>query len=170
MAARAAFTTTFDGAWIARLMTLVGVGVIGTATVDLLACQGEDPPPTSALSNVRDERSGLEFPRTLAPHQANQADQTLVGVGTRTMTVFQVYTYSVGLYMDVKQFHEEIHAQRQTFGPTEVSSAAFTSALLAGHVDLSLRLTPYRQTDFSHLRDGLAKALESRNTSVDVRP
>ena len=54
--------------------------------------------------------------------------------------------------------------------PSDVTSnmltPEFISRILSPQVERSLRISPYRQASFSHLRDGFAKAVESRWSKI----
>lgn len=91
-------------------------------------------------------------------------------LGTRTVTFLEICVYTVGLYVD-EAFLQAQQRRLQTLlqdagapGATPGKDALpppLVDALLDGS-QRALRIVAYRDAEFSHLRDGLARALEQR--------
>jgi hypothetical protein len=107
------------------------------------------------------------FPRQL---RNNSDSLTLIGSAVRTVTVFQFYTYTIGLYLA----DAELQALRQQFGAhVSPEQAATALAALGEHVTASgsetvavLRLVPYRKATPPHLLGSLSRATCQRVKEV----
>ena len=114
---------------------------------------------------------------------------TLVGLGTRTVTFLGIQVYVVGFYVatqDIAQLQhylvKKVNSMATTLIPSEKDTLRKSlkdakegeetwNAILADSKIRSIfRITPVRDTDFHHLRDGFVRAITGRsqgNTAYD---
>lgn len=114
---------------------------------------------------------------------ASGVEYTLVGVGTRTVTIFGIHVYVVGYYIatqDVAKLQKHLVKQVNPIATTLVpgerddlrkalldpnaSEEAWTTLLRDLRVRSAFRIIPVRNTDFHHLRDGFVRAITARSS------
>ncbi|KAI5458495.1 chalcone-flavanone isomerase-domain-containing protein [Mariannaea sp. PMI_226] len=135
-----------------------------TIDVDNLpTTQGEAGPIAAAIS-----KQGTEF--------------TLVGLGTRSVTFIGIEVYVVGFYVatqDIAKLQDylvkkinplatalipsEKEALRNTLKDATESEETWNAVLKDAGCRTAFRITPVRDTDFPHLRDGLVRAIQARS-------
>lgn len=129
----------------------------------------EQQQPIDSRHNVQEEEddkwhidpsTNLRLPRQIAnPISYTSAGDPfeLVASGVRTVSFLSIQVYVASLYIPTT------HMQRllSTAEPSSSVQDLLKSALEQG-VPMVLRVTPTRNTDFAHLRDGFARAIQSR--------
>lgn len=124
--------------------------------------------PSSPIQASISDKEGTEF--------------TLVGLGTRTVTFLGIQVYIVGFYVatqDIERLQhylvKKVNPLATTLIPSEKDSLRTTlrdpaegeeiwDAILRDSGSRSLfRITPVRDTDFHHLRDGFVRAIVARS-------
>lgn len=109
----------------------------------------------------------------LAPRDPlNDEEYTLVGLGIRTVSIFSIQVYVLGLYVRTSDLSElqaqlihHVNPAASTLVPNEKSdlqtalldpskSQEIWNALLTAPIRSAWRVVPTRNTDFNHLRDG----------------
>lgn len=108
---------------------------------------------------MEDPDSHILFPAEIQPLGA-RSPHRCVGVGTRSVTIFGLYVYSVGLYVREDDVWRVL--QPADAAAADILTPAFLARLASPAVERSIVLSPYRTAAFSHLRDGFAKAAETR--------
>lgn len=138
------------------------------------------------------------FPRTIEiklpteqrpsnPIQASISDNegtefTLVGLGTRTVTLFGIQVYVVGFYVatqDVAKLQhylvKKVNSLATTLIPSEKETLrkslldakegeeTWDAILRDAGCRSAFRITPVKDTDFHHLRDGFVRAITGRS-------
>lgn len=113
----------------------------------------------------------------------NQEEYTLIGLGIRTVMWIQVYV--VGMYIrtkDIRTLQEklihEINPTASTLIPSEKemlktilldpekSRQMWTELLQVPGVKTAFRISPTRNTDFGHLRDGFVNGINARKAEA----
>ncbi len=122
----------------------------------------------SSLVKVVDAQTGTEY--------------TLVGLGMRTVTFIGIQVYLVGLYVatqDIAKLQhylvKRVNPMATTLIPSEKddlrkllrdpkeSEAMWTDMLQDAGCRTAFRISPVRDTDFHHLRDGFVRAIQARS-------
>lgn len=117
-------------------------------------------------ATVKDAVTGHEVPKRFAP-LGKEGVHALVGLGSRSVTFLYITVYSVGFYAKESDLAKFVAATKSTTTADSVLSPAFRDQFFApGAIERSLRLSPYRTVEMSHLRDGLGRALESRAGAI----
>eukprot|EP00052_Salpingoeca_macrocollata_P013851 m.108132 g.108132 ORF g.108132 m.108132 type:complete len:281 (-) comp19079_c0_seq1:1769-2611(-) len=148
--------------WAAATATAVVGAATATVAATAFVVSSEEPGFLDPIGHVL-------HPWSLPPGDITAEQKqtlTLIGAGTRTVTFVLFKVYSVGLYLDEEQARRAVRGVR----PSDDSNAAqltpaFLQRLLAPEVPRALRVVPVRPAAFTHLRDGFARALETRLTS-----
>ncbi|KAF2156413.1 hypothetical protein K461DRAFT_95610 [Myriangium duriaei CBS 260.36] len=102
----------------------------------------------------------------------NNEEYTLIGLGIRTVSVFSIQVYVLGLYvrtadlsgLQARLIHY-VNKDASTLVPSEkddlrqamldpTRSTEIWDELLRSHIKTAWRISPTRNTDFAHLRDG----------------
>lgn len=102
----------------------------------------------------------------------NHEEYTLIGLGIRSVSIFSIQVYVLGLYvrtadlstLQARLIHY-VNQEASTLVPSEkdtlrsamldpVHSAEIWQQLLASGIKTAWRISPTRNTDFAHLRDG----------------
>lgn len=96
-------------------------------------------------------------------------DYTLIASGMRTVTFLGFKVYAVGLYVPTKDAEKvrTIGLEYMKSHPTMTAVGLFDDRKITDgiindmvtQVPYAIRITPVRNTDFSHLRDGLTKSI-----------
>lgn len=122
-----------------------------------------------SLDGVTVDSSIDPFPSTLRNPKLFSSDYKLIATGVRSVTFLGFKVYGAGLYVPAKDeakvatiVREHL---RQNPGLTpeallndkELSQKVVSD--LALHVPYAIKITPVRNTDFGHLRDGLTKSI-----------
>lgn len=95
------------------------------------------------------------------------AKYRLLGHGVRSVTFLGFKVYGIGLYIDQKSQPVVLRVIRaataekdlQTIMKDPETSANVINQLLDEHINYTVRISPVRNTDFGHLRDGLVKSV-----------
>lgn len=133
--------------------------------VDLPSSQNPSSPIAAAIS----DNQGTEF--------------TLVGLGTRTVTFIGIEVYVIGFYVatqdidDLQRFLvKKINNLATTLIPSEKEALrkalqdpvegeeTWNSILRESNCRTAFRITPVKDTDFHHLRDGFVRAIGTRTS------
>ncbi|KAI6014167.1 chalcone-flavanone isomerase-domain-containing protein [Pisolithus marmoratus] len=101
-----------------------------------------------------DPGTSIAFPKTLRiPSKFPLPKFSLIGVGTRTVSLFGFKVYSVGFYVDLND-------------PKLQIPLAATPEEKIDHIvrntSCVIRIVPTRNTSYTHLRDGFVRALTAR--------
>ncbi|KAJ2904415.1 chalcone-flavanone isomerase [Zalerion maritima] len=138
-------------------------------------------------------RTVPHFPRKIIlPGNANTTsdgtvEYTLVGLGVRTVSFLQLPVYVVGLYIatqDIAGIQERlvkrVNPLASTLVPSErkdlrkrldepppAGNELWEEALFPART--ALRITPVRNTDFPHLRDGFVRAITARKDPQETK-
>eukprot|EP00049_Salpingoeca_infusionum_P018630 m.358057 g.358057 ORF g.358057 m.358057 type:complete len:294 (+) comp18027_c1_seq1:223-1104(+) len=143
--------------------TVAALAVGGVGAVAAFLASHDSLYANEQKTDVRvDPLSGIEHPETLTVATDAYTKYELVGVGMRMVTMFKFYVYSLGFYMqprDLDRLSSNWQLQPGVEGPfmNELQNPNFTKVL---------RIAPYRQADFGHIRDGLIKSIEQRLSSA----
>lgn len=140
----------------------------------------EAPPVNSSITpenSISVDSSIDAFPLSISP-QNNQNINTsfdLLGAGVRSVTFLGLKVYGIGLYLsteDIPQVKQVISATNDfdsALKDPELSTE-FISKLLDLHTRFAVRICPVRNTDFTHLKDGLIKSILSHPLSKSGSP
>ncbi|CAM1502678.1 Fc.00g074540.m01.CDS01 [Cosmosporella sp. VM-42] len=134
-----------------------------TVDIDVPSAQQSASPIAASIS----DKQGTEF--------------TLVGLGTRTVTFIGIEVYVVGFYVatqDIAKLQhylvKKINSLATTLIPSEKETLrkqlqdpvegeeTWNAILKDAGCRTAFRITPVRDTDFHHLRDGLVRAIGAR--------
>ncbi|KAF4965475.1 hypothetical protein FZEAL_10755 [Fusarium zealandicum] len=137
-------------------------------TIDIEEAGGAHNASGPIAAAVTDQR-GTEF--------------TLVGLGTRTVTFIGIEVYVVGFYVatqDVEKLQhylvKKINPLATTLIPSEKETLrkalqdategeeTWNAILKDAGCRSAFRITPVRDTDFPHMRDGLVRAIQARSS------
>ncbi|RSH78888.1 uncharacterized protein EHS24_001811 [Apiotrichum porosum] len=125
-----------------------------------------DAAPAPVDGDVKvDPATQVAHPLTLTP--ASTPALTLVGLGVRTVSFLSFKVYSAGFYVNDYVLRNSLHSLPgwSNFSATEITGPAgegMIQALLDSPADVAVRIVPFRNTDFSHLRDGFTRTLLAR--------
>ncbi|OCT53136.1 hypothetical protein CLCR_10317 [Cladophialophora carrionii] len=186
------------------------IALYPSASAEQIIKQDAPPPPTP--STVLDETSAKEveqvptgtstipfFPRIIhltsdappsTPGAANEGktdeEYQLVGLGIRTVSMFSIQVYVVGLYIAVSDIAalqqrlinavvppsqsvattlvpgEKDQLRQLLLDPTR-GEDIWNEILKDGHLRMAFRIVPTRNTDFMHLRDGFVRGITARS-------
>lgn len=129
------------------------------------------------------ESSLSPFPTFLEKnYQTNlNSNYELLGYGVRTVTFLSFKVYGIGLYIssgDIFKARKIIQGEiPQNFENPQViedtlrdptSSEAVVAKLLENDIKFAVRISPIRNTDFNHLKDGLIKSILAHPSSKEV--
>eukprot|EP00053_Salpingoeca_punica_P019874 m.203927 g.203927 ORF g.203927 m.203927 type:complete len:308 (+) comp17740_c2_seq1:3118-4041(+) len=137
---------------------------------DLAAAAAAAAPTTSTPNSadaaatsgwVEDPLSHVRHPPTLRV-AVFPTPLTLVGVGTRTVTFMRFQVYSAGLYVQPDGVRKAARAHPPTDASTTSGELSMQFLEQLYQQPRALRVSPVREAEFSHLRDGFARALETR--------
>jgi chalcone isomerase-like protein len=122
-------------------------------------------------------------PLTASIVDPSGVEYTLVGVGTRTVTIFGIHVYVVGYYIataDVAKLQKHLVKKVNPIATTLVpgerddlrkalldpkeSEEEWTALLRDLRCRSAFRIIPVRNTDFHHLRDGFVRAITARSS------
>ncbi|KAF4464504.1 chalcone isomerase subgroup [Fusarium albosuccineum] len=125
--------------------------------------------PAGPIAAAVTDKQGTEF--------------TLVGLGTRTVTFIGIEVYVVGFYVatqDIEKLQhylvKKINPLATTLIPSEKESLrkalqdategeeTWNAILKDAGCRTAFRITPVRDTDFPHMRDGLVRAIQARSS------
>lgn len=85
----------------------------------------------------------------------------IVASGVRTVSFLRIQVYVASLYLDEAEWQRFTSSRPASASSSQTLEELLRSALEAG-VPAVLKITPVRNTDFAHLRDGFARAIQSR--------
>ncbi|RVX70650.1 hypothetical protein B0A52_05302 [Exophiala mesophila] len=172
---------------------------IGGSISDNLAGNQVDQVPTGT-STIPTIPRLIYLPSTPAPSNpasANEPNGTeskveyqLVGLGIRTVSILSIQVYVVGLYIavaDIAKLQERlVHSVADPVATTLVpgektklrellldadrGEEIWNSIIKDGGIRTAFRITPTRNTDFMHLRDGFVRGITARSASFSSTP
>lgn len=151
----------------------VPTGTSTIPTIPRLISLPSGPSPSSPVS--ANEPGGIE----------SKVEYQLVGLGIRTVSILSIQVYVVGLYIavaDIAKLQERlVHSVADpvatTLVPGEKSKLRellldadrgeemWNSIIKDGGIRTAFRITPTRNTDFMHLRDGFVRGITARSAS-----
>ncbi|KAF7538646.1 hypothetical protein G7Z17_g12603 [Cylindrodendrum hubeiense] len=124
--------------------------------------------PSSPIAAALSDKQGTEY--------------TLVGLGTRSVTFIGIEVYVIGFYIatqDIAKLQSylvkkinplattlipsEKNALRKALQDPAESEETWDTAFKESGCRTALRITPVKDTDFPHLRDGLVRAITARS-------
>lgn len=145
----------------------------GNSTVKLF-------PRTIEVDNISSQSATGPIAASITSKQGTEF--TLVGLGTRTVTFIGIEVYVVGFYVatqDVAKLQnylvKKINRLATTLIPSEKdalrkalkdateSEETWNELLRDAGCRTAFRITPVRDTDFPHMRDGLVRAIQARS-------
>ncbi|SCU78861.1 LADA_0A08152g1_1 [Lachancea dasiensis] len=156
-----------------------------SATLGYFAWQqrliGNDTGPSEEDASVQIDNAVSPFPTRLGPPEFPfTTNYTLLGFGARSVTFINFKVYALGIYVasedlglipeilstsymsnafldtDISNSHAE-NIELALKDPTK--SRALINNLIDGGVRMMAKITPIRNTDFNHLKDGLIKSI-----------
>jgi len=157
----------------------------GTSSVPHIPRKIYLPASNSSLASPGSGTMSPDQPYTMSDTgiMSNQEEYTLVGLGIRTVMWIQVYV--VGMYIrttDIRTLQEklihEVNPTASTLIPSEKdnlktllldpekSRQLWTELLRVPGVKTAFRISPTRNTDFGHLRDGFVNAINARKAEA----
>jgi len=111
---------------------------------------------------VTESKSSMELPVYINTDATkvspNGVQLRLVGMGVRTVTFLGVYVYVAALYVDEKA----IAAAKPAWAAGNLDLEAQVRNWIEEGTACAVRVMPVRSTDFSHLRDGLLRTVQTR--------
>lgn len=127
-------------------------------------------------------------PALPAPTAASKAEEyTLLGLGIRRVSFLKVQVYVVGLYVKTSSLHKLQNSLINTVNPSASAlipgekdalrtalldperSTEIWSAILDSGIEMAIRISPTRGTDFNHLRDGLMRGIQGRTSEAEKK-
>lgn len=165
----------------------VGITAIGLFSSMTLSIENDQNVKENAFELVEVEKGLDPFPTMLSKAEYPvKADYTLLGYGTRAVTFLSFKIYGCGIYAAT----EDLELIPKVFDSKFLSSAfidfdkskshrenlklalenpeisrVLISNLLDSRIKLLVKITPIRNTDFNHLRDGLIKSIIAHSES-----
>lgn len=141
-----------------RLAILGGTAIGLLATSLALSVQQPihlDAPPLSSEEDVAiDPETNIAFPKTMhIESKVRIPDMTLLGVGVRKVSFLKVKVYSVAFYADLSNPDLKIP---QGASPEEQIE------YIIRNTTCCVRIIPYRNTNYHHLRDAWVRTLSLR--------
>eukprot|EP00039_Didymoeca_costata_P028112 m.20062 g.20062 ORF g.20062 m.20062 type:complete len:284 (-) comp6738_c0_seq1:99-950(-) len=133
-----------------NIAAIVGTGV---GLLVLAQCKNEE-------DEFVDPLSGLCHPKVLRFEEGAENAQVCIGFGTRSISFMNFYVYSVALYVNTVDFVFAMEGYEPNKNGFEMD-IDFRDRLLK-KTRRTLRLTPYREAEMSHLREGFTRAVEIR--------
>lgn len=122
------------------------------------------------------------FPKTIS---VNKVPFLALGTGVRTVTFLNFHVYAAGIYIaadDVKRAKKVfLELAPQFSNPDgspidwtsllndEIKGRAIINRLLEENVQFAIRITPTRNTDFNHLRDGFVRSIMNQKEAKSVQ-
>lgn len=149
---------------------LVTVGATSAIFLDV-------PTAFPAETTVTVEQSISPFPTALSPEVNPNLTQSfsLLGHGVRYVTFLKFKVYGIGVYIadaDVAKARsivsDALGARADALSDPQ-ESANVVQKLLDNHVRFAVRICPVRNTDYSHLKDGLIKSTLAHPMSKEHR-
>ncbi|CAK7891947.1 hypothetical protein CAAN1_19S00782 [[Candida] anglica] len=157
----------------------IGAGIVGTGLAIYNTSILQSDANTSALAPERSisvDSSVDPFPveLTASSNPNVHTDYQLLGHGTRTVTFLRIKVYGIGLYLaqqdvpKVKKVLESVDNVSEVLDNSETAEV-LVGQLLDDHVRFTARICPVRNTDFTHLKDGLIKSILSHPIAKDAK-
>lgn len=162
---------------------LLGAGLVFSASTIRLEKRTELT--ANADNTVTVDLSISPFPVkiNLIEHSNIVENYTLLGYGVRSVTFLGFKVYGIGVYIcnnDVKKakeilsekylasFGTENHSLGELLNNKEVSPVLINK-LLENNVRFLIRISPVRNTDFNHMKDGLVKSILASEKAKQLR-
>ncbi|EGW31889.1 uncharacterized protein SPAPADRAFT_141465 [Spathaspora passalidarum NRRL Y-27907] len=136
-------------------------------TPTLLDSKTEDEKPNT----VRVDSNVAPFPLEIKKPDQFQEDFHLIGYGVRTVTFLQMRVYAIGIYIaqrDIPKATKILTKLGHDKLTTPAESPEVIAELLANDVKFMARISPVRDTDFNHLRDGLIRSILAHPKSKEL--
>ncbi|WFD37000.1 hypothetical protein MCUN1_003892 [Malassezia cuniculi] len=119
------------------------------------------PPPPSAIA---EPATKLELPTTIT-HRGSEL--CLVGLGVRRVTFIGINVYVAGLYVERSAAETAARAHAACAPNAEsIDLEHQVREWLATGATVGVRIVPVRATEFTHLRDGLVRAANTRGKAI----
>ncbi|TAH34579.1 MAG: hypothetical protein EYC70_16735 [Planctomycetota bacterium] len=109
---------------------------------------------------VKEERTGVEFQRTLPA--AGGGTHTLVGTGVRTRTIFNVKVYAIGYYVDLPAAIRVLGKYKELKAERLEKNQEFGQDVVLGDHGKTLRLVLVRDVDAEDMREAFEDELQPR--------
>ncbi|WFD20561.1 hypothetical protein MCAP1_002808 [Malassezia caprae] len=117
---------------------------------------------------VTETKSSMELPVYITTDATKVSPDgvqlRLVGMGVRTVTFLGVYVYVAALYVDEKA----VAAAKPAWAAGNLDLEAQVRSWIEEGTACAVRVMPVRSTDFSHLRDGLLRTVQTRAKDARV--
>ncbi|RLV94878.1 Altered inheritance of mitochondria protein 18 mitochondrial [Spathaspora sp. JA1] len=136
----------------------IGISSLSFSTPLLL----DSKQPHDENNSVRVDSNLSPFPLEISKPDQFQEDFKLIGHGVRTVTFLHMRVYAIGIYIAQRDIPKatkiltELGAEKLNT-PTE--SEEIVTKLLENDIKFLARISPIRDTDFNHLRDGLIRSI-----------
>lgn len=157
------------------LLTLVGGGVYLNNSIKLDDSANED--------SVAVDKSIDPFPLGLRNKTNLHEDYLLLGHGVRSVTFLGFKVYGIGIYLAEKDlvkvkkllapewlstFGTENHSLKELLEDPNTSQDII-ERLIDNGIRFTVRISPVRNTDFGHLRDGLVKSILAHTKAKELK-
>ncbi|KAL6453142.1 AIM18 Altered inheritance of mitochondria protein 18 [Candida maltosa Xu316] len=125
----------------------------------------------SEVNQIVVDSSLTPFPAEIKKSTHFENDFKLLGHGMRSVTFVSFKVYGVGLYIAEKDIPKASKILTSLSGQIEdpVQSVQVVEKLLDNDVKFLVRLSPVRNTDFNHLKDGLIKSILAHPKSKEIK-
>ncbi|CAO1629190.1 unnamed protein product [Sympodiomycopsis kandeliae] len=131
---------------------------------------GEQGKPKEAPAGTEDKdwhtdpSTSLQLPRRISsplslPSDSSSTPFVILSSGVRTVTFLGIQVYVASLYIHEDKFNRFL----ETHNPSNTNLESLISTLLQQNIPMVLRITPVRNTDFHHLRDGFVRAIQGKS-------
>lgn len=146
------------------LATGIAVGTVSVGTASVIALDASLAFPSDTTVSV--DSSISPFPTSLSPEVNPNLTQlfSLLGHGLRYVTFLKFKVYGIGVYIasaDINKaravIQDAVKSLPECLSDPE-GSTAVVQKLLDAKVQFAVRICPVRNTDYSHLKDGLIKS------------
>lgn len=118
------------------------------------------------------DNGGVFLDKSVDPFPTKIGNYSMVGSGIRSVTFLGFKVYAVGIYINHKDIIKaKTVLKNYDLGDLndEEKSGIIIADLLNNNVDFLIRISPVRNTDFGHLRDGFIKSILAHPISKTKR-
>lgn len=155
----------------------ISVSAINNSPIDLDVAKPDALSPSDSVS----VDSSIDPFATFLPQAAQSnlhTDFKLLGYGMRAVTFLGINVYGIGIYLanaDVTKVKKTLTSEASDDSVSAALSKPEASTELIGkllddHVRFAARICPVRNTDFTHLKDGLIKSILAHPMSKSGSP
>lgn len=123
------------------------------------------------IQQVLVDSSLTPFPKEIRKSSQFHNDFKLLGHGVRSVTFVSFKVYGIGIYIaeqDIPKTSKILTSLGKDLDDPEQSVEAI-GQLLDSDVKFMARLSPVRNTDFNHLKDGLIKSILAHPKSKEIK-